>query len=369
LKIIFSICLVLLCLAGSLLISAVKDDGYGPFKPTPLPFSIPQGFPKPTNDIFAKNKRTEEGFQLGKKLFYDGRLSKDGEISCATCHQPFASFVTYDHDLSHGVNNSFSTRNAPALVNLAWMPALHWDGGINHIEVQPLSPITAHNEMGEKIDSVLAKLRKDTTYKRMFKAAFGDPAINSQRMLKALAQFTGSLVSANSKYDRVKRGQASFTAYEERGYLTFKDKCASCHTEPLFTDNSFRNNGLALNRFHDIGRQQITQLRSDSLKFKVPTLRNVQVTFPYMHDGHIFSLHKVLDHYMNNIITSQPTLDPLLKNRIALTLREKNELVYFLYTLTDSSFLKDPRYAPGMFTPTDRVRKTHVEPEERHEGM
>ena len=334
----------------ALLSGAVSNDGWGPYKPDPITFPVPEGWPPPAPGVFAKNKLTEQGFQLGKKLFYDGRLSKDGEISCASCHQHFAAFANYDHDLSHGVKDQFSTRNSPALMNVAWMKELHWDGGINHIEVQPLAPITAKNEMGETIDSIIYKLKQDTAYRRMFKAAFGDPAITSQRMLKALAQFTGLLVSSNSKYDKVQRGEASFRDYEMRGYQLYKTHCASCHPEPLFTDHSFRNNGLSLNRFKDIGRQTITNLSSDSLKFKVPSLRNVQLTFPYMHDGRVFSLYQVIDHYRSGIDTTQATLDPLLKNRIPLSNKERNELVFFLYTLTDSSFIKNPRFAPEVKT-------------------
>ncbi len=344
-KLILSI--LFLFIASFFFIGASKDDGLGPFAPHPITLEIPPGWPKPGKNIYANNKLTEEGFLLGRKLFYDGRLSKDGEVSCASCHQQFAAFATFDHDLSHGVHNGFSTRNAPGLFNLAWMTEMHWDGGINHIEVQPLSPITAKNEMGETLDSVLFKIKKDTAYKRMFKAAFGDAGINSQRMLKAIAQFTGTLISANSKYDKVKKGEAVFTPFEEKGYMVFKARCASCHQEPLFTDNSFRNNGLALNRFSDIGRQKITQLSNDSLKFKVPSLRNAQLTFPYMHDGSIYSIPQVIDHYRNGIITDQPTLDPLLKNRIPLTNLEKNQLVYFIYTLTDSSFIKNQRFTSG----------------------
>lgn len=329
--------------ASLLFIGAAKDDGYGPYKPTPLKFIIPAGWPKPSTDIFAKNKLTEEGFQLGKKLFYDGRLSKDGEVSCASCHQQFAAFSTYDHDFSHGVNNTFSSRNAPALFNLAWMTALHWDGGINHIEVQPLTPLTAANEMGETLDSVLIKIKADDNYRRMFKAAFGDATVTSQRMLKALAQFTGSLVSANSKYDKVKNGEEHFTAFEQNGYEVFKTNCAGCHKEPLFTDNNFHNNGLMLNRFNDIGRQKITLFPGDSLKFKVPSLRNVQLSFPYMHDGRFYTLANVIDHYNN--LHQQPGLDTLLKNKIAINSTQKNQLIYFLYTLTDTSFTKNKRFA------------------------
>jgi cytochrome c peroxidase len=347
LKIKIIISAILFFIVSLLIIGATRDDGYGAYAPTPINLVIPPGWPKPTSNIYANNKLTEEGFQLGKKLFNDGRLSKDGEVSCASCHQQFAAFATFDHDLSHGVHNTFSTRNAPGLFNLAWMNELHWDGGINHIEVQPLFPLTAKNEMGETLDSVILKIKKDTAYKRMFKAAFGDASINSQRMLKAIAQFTGSLISANSKYDKVKRGEAVFTPFEEKGYEVFKAKCAACHKEPLFTDNDFHNNGLALNRFFDIGRQRITQLSSDSLKFKVPSLRNAQLTFPYMHDGRIYSIPQVIEHYRTGIITDQPTLDPLLRNRISMTNLEKNELVYFIYTLTDSSFTKNLRYAPS----------------------
>jgi cytochrome c peroxidase len=227
------------------------------------------------------------------------------------------------------------------------MKELHWDGGINHLEVQPLSPITASNEMGNRLDTVLLRLKRDSNYVRMFKAAFGDTIINSQRMLKAIAQFTGSLISSNSKYDQVKNGKAAFTPYEARGYEVFKKNCASCHTEPLFTDNTFRNNGLTINKLKDKGRMSITNKMQDSLKFKVPTLRNTQLSFPYMHDGRFYTLYDVVEHYRSEIDTGKSTLDKLLKNKISITENEKSELVYFLYTLTDSSFIKNPRFGPG----------------------
>jgi len=315
--------------------------------PDYLEFKIPAGWPKPPVNIFAKNKLSEQGFQLGKKLFYDTRLSKDGSnISCANCHQQFAAFATFEHDFSHGINDQHTTRNAPALFNLAWMPRLHWDGGINHLEVQPLSPITSPTEMAETLENVLAKLKKDTVYPKLFKAAFGNEEINSQRMLKALAQFTGSIVSSNSKYDKVLRGEATFTYSEENGYNFFKSNCATCHKEPLFTDNTIRNNGLAVNEFlKDYGKMKITNDPKDSLKFKVPSLRNVAVSFPYMHDGRLYSLGSVIEHYRNGIVTKQPTLDPLLVNRITITNAQKSELIYFLQTLTDTSMTRNPRFA------------------------
>jgi cytochrome c peroxidase len=315
------------------------------FHTTPLQIKIPAGWPKPSADIFANNPLTEEGFQLGRKLFYDGRLSKDGNFACASCHQQFAAFATYDHDFSHGFNDQFTTRNAPPLFNLAWSKSYHWDGGVNHIELQALSPMTAPNEMAENIDSVLKKIRKDTSYQRMFKAAFGNNLINSQRMLKALAQFTGSLISSDSKYDRVQRSEDKFNASEQRGYELFKARCNVCHKEPLFTDYSFRNNGLSVNDFlKDYGRMRITGNASDSLKFKVPSLRNVSVTFPYMHDGSLYSLYKVIDHYSKGILEST-TLDSSLRKGIPFTEEEKTDIVYFLHTLNDTAFEKNKRFS------------------------
>ena len=312
---------------------------------TYLKLVIPKGWPKPITNIFASNPLTEEGFQLGRKLFYDGRLSKDGNFSCASCHQQFAAFATYDHDFSHGFNNNFTKRNAPGLFNIAWEKELHWDGGINHIEVQPLTPLTASNEMAETLPNILEKLNADTAYIRLFKNAFSNGIINSQHMLKALAQFTGSIQSYNTKYDKVKRGEASFTISEEEGYKTFVANCSSCHKEPLFTDNSFRNNGLAVSeKTPDKGRMMITGNPADSLKFKVPSLRNCTVTFPYMHDGRIHSLSKVIDHYRAGIDVMQPTLDTLLKKRIAISNQEKVDLVSFLQTLKDEVMIHDPRF-------------------------
>lgn len=311
--------------------------------PQPLKLETPEGWPEPY-DIFSNNPLTEEGFQLGRKLFYDGRLSKDGNFSCASCHQQFAAFATFDHDFSHGFDDQFTTRNSPGLHNLAWVPLYHWDGGVNHIEVQALSPLTAPNEMAEDIDSVLNKLRQDDKYRKMFKNAFGSDSINSQKMLKALAQFVGTLVSANSKYDRVMRKEETFNPSEQHGYEVFQAKCAECHKEPLFTDNSFRNNGLILNPWlNDFGRMRITGEPEDSLKYRVPTLRNVGVTQPYMHDGRCYSLGQVVEHYRTGIQQSS-TLDPLLKNGMEFTPKEKYDLVLFLGTLTDSTFLKNPRF-------------------------
>lgn len=324
--------------------SCHKKDGNAAPPTTPLSFSAPQGFPSPVFN-FAASPVTQEGFDLGRRLFYDGKLSKDGNFPCASCHQQFAAFATYEHDFSHGFDNQFTTRNAPGLFNLAWQATFHWDGGINHLEVQPLAPITAPNEMAEDINRVIDKLKLDDKYKTMFRAAFGTEEINSQRMMKALTQFMIMMTSGNSKYDKMKRGQATFNSAEQAGYVTFQSKCASCHKEPLFSDFSFRNNGLTINSFlKDYGRMRITNNPADSLKFKVPSLRNIYETYPYMHDGRFWHLTQVLDHYSTGIQNSS-TLDPLLTNKIPLTSTEKFNLIYFLGTLSDTTFTKDKRFS------------------------
>lgn len=321
------------------------DNRY--FRPKAVAFVVPEGWPKPVYD-FSKTPLTEEGIFLGKKLFYDTRFSKDNTFSCGSCHQQFGAFNTYDHNLSHGINNSLTTRNAPGLFNLAWQKEFMWDGGINHLDLQPLAPITAENEMGESIEAVISKLRADKEYPKLFKAAFGDATINYLRIGKALSQFMLQLVSSNSKYDKVMRGEASFILPEQLGYDIFKKKCASCHAEPFFTDFSYRNTGMPVDSYlSDMGRMKITGNSSDSLKFRVPSLRNVAMTFPYGHDGRFFSLLNVMDHYRKNMVPDAYT-DPLLKNRLPLSNYEIGQLTAFLYTLTDSSFLKDPRFAaPG----------------------
>lgn len=323
--------------------SCKKNDATpsdGATAPTPLAFPQPAGWPAPQYD-FSQNPLTEEGFKLGRKLFYDTRLSSDGTVSCGNCHQQFASFVLFDHDLGHGVNNTHTLRNPQPLLNLAWHKEMTWDGGVNHIEVQPLVPLTAPNEMNETLSNILAKLQGDATYKTMFKAAFGDENITSQRMLKALTQFMLMLVSSNSKYDRVKKGLETFTALEDLGYQFFKAKCNACHTEPLFTDLSFRSNGRPLNAvLQDFGRMRITNNPADSLKFKVPTLRNAALTYPYTHDGTVSGLDQMMDHYRFNVVNHAST-DPLVRNGISMTVTDKAAVVAFIKTLTDTTVTKN----------------------------
>jgi cytochrome c peroxidase len=340
----WTIRLLVFIACGAVMINACRKSGNDRKGTTPLSLTIPAGFPQPAY-TFATNPLTEEGFQLGRRLFYDGRLSKDGNFPCASCHQQFAAFANFDHDLSHGFNNQFTTRNSPGLFNMAWHKEMHWDGGINHIEVQPLAPITAPNEMAETVATVVKKLEADSLYPSMFDAAFGDRQITSQRMLFALTQFVGSIVSYNSKYDKMKRGEAVFNDAEKNGYAIFQARCASCHAEPLFTDLSFRNTGIPLKTgLDDIGRMRITNKKEDSLKFKVPSLRNVYLTFPYGHDGRFPSVLSMLNHYSDGVQPG-PNVDPLVANRIPLSNVDKFYLTQFLITLTDSVLISDKRFS------------------------
>nr|WP_255724360.1 cytochrome c peroxidase [Terrimonas ginsenosidimutans] len=309
-----------------------------------MQLEIPEGFPDPVYR-FADNPLTKEGFELGRKLFYDGRLSVDGLHPCSSCHQQIAGFGTYEHDRSHGVHNSHTLRNAPVLFNLVWQNSFHWDGEFSTLFTEAVHPITGHLEMGETFQVVISKLQKDAGYRELFRKVFRTQFITPDHLLKALAQFTGYMTSANSKYDRVKKGEASFTANETAGYALFQTNCAGCHPEPMFTDYSFRNTGLPVDPIlNDFGRLRITGLSQDSLKFKVPTLRNVYISSNYMHDGRFNTLAQCLDHYRTGVQKS-PSLDPALTNGISLTNTEATNIALFLRTLTDSSFLLDPRFS------------------------
>ena len=305
---------------------------------------IPEGFPAPVYR-FADNPLSKEEIELGRQLFYDGRLSLDGNYPCSSCHQQLAAFGTYQHDRSHGYNGSHTLRNAPVLFNLAWQNKFHWDAQFKSLFEEASQPITGHIEMAESFNGVIDKIQKDADYRNQFKKIFRTQFISPEHILKALAQFTGTLISANSKYDRFKKGQASFTPQEENGYQLYLAHCKSCHPEPMFTDYTLRNIGLPVDTFlNDYGRMGITHDPKDSLKFKVPTLRNVYVSANFMHDGRFNTLSQCLKHYRTGVQQS-PTLDPALTNGIQLTDAEADNLALFLRTLTDSTFLQDDRYS------------------------
>ncbi len=307
---------------------------------------IPEGWPQPVYR-FERNPLTEKGFALGRELFYDPILSKDNTISCGTCHQQFVAFANADHALSHGIDGKFGTRNSPGLFNLTWHPSFMHDGGVNHIENQPLAPVENPVEMDEKMANVIAKLQSSAKYRRLFNDAFGSEEVNYQRFAFAFTQFMGMMYSYNSKYDAVKRkeGTSAFNASEQKGYDLFIAKCNSCHKEPLFSDFSFRNNGLSVNpNLKDSGRAHITLNPLDIYKFKVPSLRNIALTRPYMHDGRFETLEECLNHYTSGV-TNLLNLDPQLQNGISLSDQDKQDIIAFLKTLTDYKFLFDKKFA------------------------
>lgn len=310
---------------------------------TPIYLEIPKGWPKTKYD-FSKNPLTEEGFQLGRKLFYDPILSRDSTISCASCHLQATGFTHVDHELSHGIDGKIGTRNSLALMNLAWSDNFMWDGGVNHLDVQPINPITSPVEMDETLANVVFKLQNSDAYPILFEEAFGDSKITGQHLLKALSQFVVMLKSSNSKYDKVMRKEAEFTEKENNGYRIFKANCASCHKEPLFTGDKFERNGLTIDTtLNDIGRERITNNIEDRMRFKVPTLRNIQFTAPYMHDGRFKKLSDVIKHY--NSLGTGENLPKQLKKPMNLTDNERVDLLAFLHTLTDLEFLFDSKFS------------------------
>lgn len=305
--------------------------------------AIPEKWPEVTYN-FKDNPIDPLKITIGRQLFYDPILSTNNSISCESCHSPFTAFAHTDHPLSHGIGDSIGNRNAPAIMNLAWQKSFMWDGAINHLDKLPLAPISHPKEMGSTIETALVKLNQSHKYRMLFYEAYGDSLINSERLLKSMSQFLLTLVSDNSKYDQVKNDKAVFTDQEARGYQLFKSNCSNCHQEPLFTNSNFENNGLPVSKsLNDLGRYQISQRSEDSFKFKVPTLRNIEYTSPYMHDGRMVNLTKVLKHYTSGIHHSS-TLSPNLKNGIVLSSAEKTNIIAFLLTLSDPQFIFNPSH-------------------------
>ncbi|MEJ2881438.1 cytochrome-c peroxidase [Pedobacter sp. GR22-6] len=324
---------------------AVKDETLDKW----LGFVKPIHFPEPVYNL-KNNPVTKEGFELGKALFNEPRLSRNNTITCASCHIQSSAFTQHGHDVSHGIDDRLGTRNSPPIMNLAWNKAFMWGGGVFDLDLQPITPITAHEEMDETLENVLKKIRTTDKYPPMFRAAFGSEEASTSRFMKALSQFMVMCISSNSKYDKVQRKEAgiSFTEDEQTGYILFKEKCASCHSEPLFTDGSFRNNGLGINPINDQGLYSATLIETDRYKFKVPSLRNLQYTAPYMHDGRFLSLTGVLEHY-NSEVQPTPNLDPVLNQNgrrgIPLNSSDRLKLMSFLNTLNDPDFINNPLLA------------------------
>lgn len=329
--------------------SCSKDDA-AEYVDVPLEFKVPSNFPPLAYNI-AQNPPTEKGFELGKKIFYDGRLSSDGNISCSFCHIQQNAFTHHGHTVSHGVNNASGTRNSPSIQNMAFQTQFMWDGAADNLDFQPVIPLLSSIEMNGNFGNIITMMKADPNYVKLFGQAFANKEINTENMFKALSQFMVMNISANSRFDKYRRNESGGTlsADELAGYSVFKAKCAICHATDMFTDNSFRNNGLAVNPLvNDIGRYRLTQLSQDYYKFKVPSLRNVELTAPYMHDGRFGTLDAVLNHYSNTVVNSA-TLDPILNQNgtlgIPLSATEKVQIIAFLKTLTDYQYITDTRFS------------------------
>lgn len=307
-----------------------------------ISLNIPSGFPE-LNSFVSLNKPTKYGVELGEKLFSEKRFSADNTISCSSCHIQANAF-TDQHAQAVGIEGRIGLRNTPSIQNLAFMKFYNWDGSKLQLETQTLVPIITHEEMDSSILEVIGKIKDDAVYKDLFQKAFGDESITPERIYKSIAQFEYTLISANSKYDKVKRNTASFTESELQGYQTFQQKCASCHSSELFTDQSFRNIGFPLNTdTNEAGRGRVTGIASDFMSFRVPTLRNIEYTAPYGSFGQFATLESVLDYFDSGVLNAE-NLDPIFKEngkRIPLTEQEKINLIAFMKTLSDTDFVKN----------------------------
>lgn len=306
--------------------------------PTPYVLEIPVGFPD--LEIPEDNPMTEEGVALGERLFFDPILSIDSTIACASCHAPSSGFSD-PLAFSDGVAGQ-TTRNSMPIVNVGWMKTLFWDGRVGSVEEQALKPVENVVEMGENWDHVVMKLKRHPEYPALFDGAFETDEITADLATKAIAQYERTLISSNSKYDRYKAGEVELSGMEVLGmnlFFTERADCFHCHGTSLFTDNRYHNNGL--DEFpEDLGLAAITNQPFDVGKFKSPTLRNIEFTGPYMHDGRFETLEEVIEFYDSGVQPSE-TIDPLIgKNRkLNLTPQEKAALVAFLKTLSDPAFL------------------------------
>jgi cytochrome c peroxidase len=292
----------------------------------------------------ADNPLDEARAQLGRRLFYDPRLSRTGEVACASCHHQAHGFAD-PRPVSVGVAGRVGRRNAPALINLAWAESLFWDGRVRSLEEQAGKPIEDPTEMDLPIVEAVARVAGDASYVQAFAAVFGG-APSEVALRQALASFVRTLVSGDSPYDRHLRGDASaLSPAAKRGEALFSSEraaCFHCHPQQALTNEGFFNNG-SYAEGGDPGRQAITGRSGDLGKFKTPGLRNVAVTAPYMHDGSLPTLEAVIDQYAKGG-RGHPSTDPQIEP-LQLTAAEKADLLAFLHSLTDPAFLTDRRYA------------------------
>lgn len=334
-----------------------KHDPYlDDYKPTPYELKIPQGFPD--MEIPADNPMTVEGVELGRKLFYDEILSLDYTISCGSCHAPNAAFSDHNQ-YSAGVNGTLGNRQAMAIINVGWSYGFFWDGRAATLEQQVLGPVPNPVEMHLEWQNAVQRLQNHASYPYLFKKAFNTYEINKELVAKAIAQFMRTMISGNSKFDKIMRFEDNFTPEEAYGYdLFMRDKneaagivgadCFHCHPAPVYfqLNTEYMNNGLDAS-FTDLGRGGWNGNAGDYGKFKTPTLRNIELSYPYMHDGRFATLDEVIEHYSTGVVSSA-TISPLMKEvdngGLLLPAYEKTCLKAFLKTLTDWDFINNPAF-------------------------
>lgn len=307
---------------------------------------LSNGFP--TMKVPDDNLTSLEGIELGRKLFYDPILSSDKTMSCASCHQQNHGFAE-PTAVSTGVDGIKGNRNASALINIGWQSSFFWDGRSRTLEQQALEPVPNPIEMHLEWPDAVSRLRSHATYPAEFEFVFGTKNITKEHVGMAIAQFERSLISDQSKFDRFLKGEVELDPMESAGFNLFfseKAECFHCHGQPLFTDDELHNNGLDA-VFTDIGLAEHTGRAQDYGMFRTPTLRNVEYTAPYMHDGRFNTLEEVVDFYSDSV-KSSATVDPLMPNDnggFRLKSLEKAQLVAFLKTLSDTSFINNEKFS------------------------
>lgn len=330
------------------------------YEATPYQLAIPSHFP--SMSIPADNPMTVEGVELGRKLFWETSLSGDNTMSCGSCHAPQSAFSD-PNQFSTGISGEQGTRNAMALINLGWSPFFFWDGRSKTLEEQILLPVRDPIEMHESWPNAVNELNSSVTYRNMFFRAFGEEGIDSLKVAKAIAQFLRTMISGSSKFDVMYKYQnglslnaneqsifATVTPEEWQGYSLFQSldgaDCFHCHNGALMQVMKFSNNGLDAS-FSDLGRGAITGNPNDNGKFKVPTLRNIALSAPYMHDGRFTTLEQVVDHYSFGIQNST-TIDPLIEfafqGGVQLNPTQRAQVIAFLNTMTDWDFINNPQF-------------------------
>lgn len=322
-------------------------------------FVFPENFGDP--ELPKDNNLTKEGVKLGKMLFFEKALSKDGTQSCASCHVQNDGFSD-KNQFSKGVDGLLGKRQAMPIFNLAWhKTGFFWDGRAATLREQSLKPIQDPLEMHETLENVVLKLSGNKTYTDQFIRAFGTPEVNSTKVSLALEQFMMTIVSFDSKYDQYLAGKVTLSESEERGRSLFFTEynqffpdlsgadCAHCHSGPNFENGEFMNNGLDNDSdFTDYGREKVSNFAFDRASFLMPSLRNVAHTAPYMHDGRFKTLEEVVEHYNSGVkmsSTVSPLIVPTISKGLGLSAQDKTDLVNFLKTLSDQKFLTNPEYA------------------------